>query len=100
MTEKVEQYYLPEPDDVGAITLELPIGAEVVYVDSYHNGLEEVLFVWARVDPDEERGPRRYCLVATGEELRVTHGWGLRHVGSFNMHRRMHHLFQYVLETP
>jgi hypothetical protein len=83
---EVYKYPLPVSD---VVELEMPIGAEILYVDTQRGDV----CLWARVEPGADTEARRFRFAGTGHEL----GDGVgRHVGSCLMHegRLVFHIFE------
>jgi hypothetical protein len=67
---RVYKYDLWPPAE-GQVTLQMPIGAEPLYVAEQVRGTERVLCLWALVDTDEDalREPRNFFIVGTGHPI-------------------------------
>lgn len=72
--------------NIGPTTLEMPIEAEVVYVDIQAG----VPTLWALVDPELPTGIRRFCVRGTGHPILE----GEVYVGTWQSPPYMWHLFE------
>ncbi len=72
------KFPLPAPDDV--VTLMMPRGAVVLSVQVQH----ETPCVWALVDPEAPKVPRRFRWAGTGHPLDLRGFW--KFVGTFQLH--------------
>ena len=71
----------------------MPQGAEILHFDAQG----ESFHLWARVNPDAEREPRRFRLAGTGHPLPTD---GLSHIGTIFSGPFVWHLFELRKRDP
>lgn len=75
-------------------TIELPIGAEILKVDSQNNEMQ----MWALVAPNAETEKRNFRVVGTGREISDDEASDLRYVGTCILYdgRVVFHVFEII----
>ena len=81
MTDTIYKYRIKLEDE---FYIDLPIGYEILTVDTQHNGsCKEQPNIWVRVNSDNVVVPTRFFVLGTG--FRIDDEGDMRYVGTFQM---------------